>query len=86
MVRNTKRMRPFRKARRPFGLDSRKWARVGLSFDYALQYGRRGAVMDRLLVRPRFTGLIPRVLDGLERHLEDKVDRWAITIPSMFVL
>lgn len=44
--------------------------RVTMTLQYGLKFGLVGALMDRLLVRPQFTKMVPAVLKGLKRHVE----------------
>lgn len=43
---------------------------VGFSLEYRLKFGPLGTLIDRLMVRPRFEKMVPKVLAGLKRYSE----------------
>jgi uncharacterized protein YndB with AHSA1/START domain len=43
---------------------------VVFTMDYAPKFGPLGALMDRLMMRKGFCGMLMEVLEGLEEHLE----------------
>ena len=43
---------------------------AGLTIEYRVKFGPIGAIMDHFMIRPQFEKLVPRVLQGLKRHLE----------------
>ena len=72
-IRNGRGVPPFAKA---FGTlevlpaDGASEARFVL--EYRLKFGVLGKLMDRFMVRPQFSKVVPSVLEGLKQYVEDK--------------
>lgn len=64
---------PFKKG---LGRMAVRTAREGtiasLSIEYTLRFGPVGALMDRFMVRQQFQRVVPAVLAGLKRHIENR--------------
>jgi carbon monoxide dehydrogenase subunit G len=67
-----KSMPPFRAAHGKMSVESNGAGTIArLTLEYEMRYGLLGRVMDRLMVRSRFERMVPAVLAGLKRKMEN---------------